>query len=254
MRLTPIHYFPFTVPFALMLLLLLGLLVTLIQFQILVYAYEKLGVHPRYVLGIMIASFLGAAINIPVAELPPKTTVENRVVRLGGFEYVVPLTRTWPGTTIAVNVGGAIVPTVLSIYLIIRNQIFMRALIGTAIVALIVNRMATLVPGVGISVPTLAPPLIAAVVGLFCGGRCAAPLSYIAGCLGTLIGADLLNLGYLQGLDAPVASIGGAGTYDGIFVTGIIAVLLTWSPAPREELDESRATDSVESDRDLWID
>src|SRR5437773_1132936 len=43
---------------------------------------------------------------------------------------------------------------------------------------------------------------------------------------GTLIGADLLNLGQIQGLGAPVASIGGAGTFDGIFITGILAVLL----------------------------
>ena len=41
-----------------------------------------------------------------------------------------------------------------------------------------------------------------------------------------LIGADLLNLGDLQSLGAPVASIGGAGTFDGVFLTGVIAVLL----------------------------
>jgi uncharacterized membrane protein len=42
----------------------------------------------------------------------------------------------------------------------------------------------------------------------------------------TLIGADLLNLDAVRGLGAPVASIGGAGTFDGIFLTGIMAVLL----------------------------
>jgi hypothetical protein len=52
-------------------------------------------------------------------------------------------------------------------------------------------------------------------------------VAYIAGTLGTLIGADLLNLGNIQGLGAPVVSIGAAGTFDGIFVTGIIAVLFT---------------------------
>jgi uncharacterized membrane protein len=41
-----------------------------------------------------------------------------------------------------------------------------------------------------------------------------------------LIGADLLNLRKLQGLGAPIVSIGGAGTFDGIFVTGLMAVLL----------------------------
>jgi len=51
-------------------------------------------------------------------------------------------------------------------------------------------------------------------------------MAYISGTLGTLIGADLINLGKIEGLQAPVASIGGAGTFDGIFFTGILAVLL----------------------------
>jgi uncharacterized membrane protein len=45
--------------------------------------------------------------------------------------------------------------------------------------------------------------------------------------VGCLIGADLLNLHRLAGLGAPIASIGGVGTFDGIFFTGIVAVLLT---------------------------
>jgi uncharacterized membrane protein len=56
--------------------------------------------------------------------------------------------------------------------------------------------------------------------------RFAGPLAYVSGSLGTLIGADLLNLDKLHGLGVPVASIGGAGTFDGIFVTGVLAVLL----------------------------
>ena len=60
--------------------------------------------------------------------------------------------------------------------------------------------------------------------------RQAAPPAYISGSLGTLIGADLLNLDKLQGLGAPVASIGGAGTFDGVFLTGIAAVLIASIP------------------------
>src|SRR5205823_5575342 len=80
--------------------------------------------------------------------------------------------------------------------------------------------------GVGISVPNFLPPLLAAGVALILSRRAAPPLAYIAGSLGTLIGADLLNLHKIQGLGAPVASIGGAGTFDGVFLTGILAVLL----------------------------
>ena len=74
--------------------------------------------------------------------------------------------------------------------------------------------------------PTLVPPFLTAGVALLISREHAPPLAYIAGSLGTLIGADLLNLGRIQGLGAPVASIGGAGTFDGIFLTGIVAVLL----------------------------
>jgi len=63
-------------------------------------------------------------------------------------------------------------------------------------------------------------------VALFLSLRRAAPLAYIGGSMGTLLGADLLNLGRVQHLGAPVASIGGAGTFDGIFVTGVLAVLI----------------------------
>ena len=50
--------------------------------------------------------------------------------------------------------------------------------------------------------------------------------AYVAGVLGTLIGADLSNLHAIPKLGAPVASIGGAGTLDGVFLSGIMAVLL----------------------------
>jgi uncharacterized membrane protein len=73
----------------------------------------------------------------------------------------------------------------------------------------------------------LVPPLLAALLALIISPANAPPVAYISGTLGTLIGADLMNLKKITGLGAPVASIGGAGTFDGIFLTGIIAVLLT---------------------------
>jgi uncharacterized membrane protein len=56
--------------------------------------------------------------------------------------------------------------------------------------------------------------------------RSAHVIAYLSGVLGTLIGADLTNLNKIADLGAPVASIGGAGTFDGVFLTGIVAVLL----------------------------
>ncbi len=81
--------------------------------------------------------------------------------------------------------------------------------------------------GVGIAVPRLLPPLSAALAALLLVPQQAPLAAYVAGTMGTLVGADLLHLGKIRGLATPVASIGGAGTFDGVFLTGIIAVLLS---------------------------
>ncbi|HSB45841.1 MAG TPA: DUF1614 domain-containing protein [Nitrospira sp.] len=127
---------------------------------------------------------------------------------------------------IAVNLGGAVIPAILSIYLIVKNKLYLSSLVAVGIVTIVVHMMSYPVPGVGIAEPFFIPPMIAAIVAIVVSRQHAAQLAYIAGSLGTLIGADLLNLSLIQGLGAPVASIGGAGKFDGIFLTGLIAVVL----------------------------
>ena len=75
------------------------------------------------------------------------------------------------------------------------------------------------------------PVVVTAIVAMILSREEAAPLAYIAGGLGTLIGADLTNLDKVRDLGAPAASIGGAGTFDSIFLTAILAVLLASSYA-----------------------
>jgi uncharacterized membrane protein len=174
----------------------------------------------------VLLSLLGSSVNIPVAQLPPEQMVTHQVVDFFGMRYVVPAVTKYPGTIIAVNLGGAVIPAILSFYLILKHGIYLESLIAVAVVTFVVNLMAHPVPGLGIAVPIFIPPLVTAVVAILVSRRHTAPLAYIAGSLGTLIGADLLNLGKIQGLGAPVASIGGAGKFDGIFLTGLIAVLL----------------------------
>ncbi len=82
------------------------------------------------------------------------------------------------------------------------------------------------VQGVGVQVPGIVPPLLAASIALLVAPHMAAPVAYVSGSLGTLIGADLLNIDKLASLGGGVASIGGAGTFDGVFLSGIVAVLL----------------------------
>lgn len=220
------HYFPLAWPFFLLLALLFFFLVTFVEIGVLEYAYERMGIPPRYVLLVLLLSLIGSAINIPVAQLPAGHMVTERYINAYGIRWVVPFFQTQPGTIVAVNLGGAVIPAILSLYLMVKNNLYVRAALAVAAVAVVTHSLARPVRGVGISVPTFIPPIIAAVVAIVLGWRRAAPLAYIAGSLGTLIGADLLNLGKIRGLGAPVASIGGAGTFDGIFVSGILAVLL----------------------------
>jgi uncharacterized membrane protein len=141
---------------------------------------------------------------------------------------------------VAINVGGAVIPVVLSLYLMVVNRLYGLSLLGIAIVAAIMHSVAQPVPGLGIAMPIFMPPLVTAVVALILSRQYAGPLAYICGSLGTLIGADLLNFNVIQGLGAPVASIGGAGTFDGIFVTGLMAVILaglmTYRDRPRRAI------------------
>jgi uncharacterized membrane protein len=227
MRFSSLHYFPLAWPFLLALALILAFVIGMVEVGLLRYAYERMGVPPRYVFAVLLLSLVGSAINIPVAQLPSEEVASGRLVDFFGIQYVVPVVREWPGTVIAVNVGGALIPVFLSIYLMRKNKLYVRAALAVALVAFVVHMLAYPVRGVGISVPIFIPPAIAALAAIILGWRRAAPLAYIAGSLGTLIGADLMNLGRIQGLGAPVASIGGAGTFDGVFLSGIIAVLLS---------------------------
>ena len=226
MRPSGLHFFPLTLPFVLFLFLLVGLLITMIEIGILGYAYEKMGINRRYVFTLLLLSLLGSYVNIPVATLPAERVVSGQEISFFGMRYVIPLVEQLQRTVIAVNVGGAVIPTLLSLYLLLKNGMVGRSAIGVAIVAAIVHAMAQPVRGMGIAVPTFVPPVVAATTALLLSRHSAPALAYIAGSLGTLIGADLLNLDKIQGLGAPVASIGGAGTFDGIFLTGILAVLL----------------------------
>ena len=222
-----LHYLP-AQPLLVLLLggFILGLLF-LLQIGILNSAYRRLGLEPRVAMLVLLASLVGGYLNIPIARLPEAHVVARTFTDAFGMPYLVPQVVDWPGTILAVNVGGAVIPVLLSIYLIGRNHILATSAVATAVVAVIVHQLASPIPGVGIAVPLVAPPIVAALTAVLLSRQYAAPLAYIGGSLGVLIGADLSNLNQLQTLGAPVASIGGAGTFDGVFLTGIVAVLLS---------------------------
>ncbi|MGA8317671.1 MAG: DUF1614 domain-containing protein [Bradyrhizobium sp.] len=229
-----VHYLPLTPAlFSILVLLFVGLII-LIQLRILRYAYMKLGVGPGTALLLLFGSLIGSYFNIPVTILPGEMVKSGEVVDFFGMQYVVPAVQQWPGTVLAVNVGGAVIPTLMSSYLMLRYQLWGKATIAVVVIAFIIHSMATPVHGLGIAVPVFAPVVATAILAFILSREYAAPLAYIGGSMGTLIGADLTNLDKITGLGAPVASIGGAGTFDGIFLAGILAVLLAGIVSPSQ--------------------
>jgi uncharacterized membrane protein len=226
MYISPLHYLPVSFPFFSALAGALAILWVLLEIGAFGYTYTRLGLNPRMALLVLLVSLIGSYINIPVAELPEQQIAAGRLVDYFGIEYVVPVVESWPGTVIAVNVGGAVIPAVVSALLLVRYNLWVQGVLAVFCVAIVSHLLARPIYGLGIAVPIFVPALATAVTAILLSRRYAPALAYIAGSCGTLVGADLLNLGKLQGLGAPVASIGGAGTFDGIFLTGVLAVLI----------------------------
>jgi uncharacterized membrane protein len=225
-----VFFAPFLFFYAILFFVLLAFFFVLVEIHVINYAFMMIGLPPEAAFAALLASLIGSYINIPITRIASSNSHPATVISNFGVRYQVPPGYVPGSTIVAVNVGGAIVPVLISMYLLAHwPGIVLPALIGIAIVSAIVHRFARPVPGLGIATPMLIPPIVAALCGYFLGGGSdyhRDAVAFISGVMGTLIGADLLNLGRLSDLGAPVASIGGAGTFDGIFLTGIVAVLL----------------------------
>ncbi len=202
-------------------------LATFIQFGVVSIAFEKLGLSQDSAYLLLLLTLAGSMINLPLfsvaAQAPATEAPHQRLSRLLGLPQAPFLGR----TLIAVNVGGALVPVAFSLYLLHHHALATTAVTtAVAIVAAISYLTSAPIPGVGIGMPILVAPLAAALTAELLAPEQAAALAYIAGALGVLVGADLMRLSEVKKLGAPVASIGGAGTFDGIFLSGLIAVLL----------------------------
>jgi len=216
-------------PLYLLLFLVLGVfLATIVQLQLLGIAFEKLGMSPHGALLLMLGILLGSGINIPLARIA--TTAE--------MPADLPLPRRgrlWPPadlsqsgyTIIAVNLGGCLIPVGVAFYLLFRQLVtpadLLPALLVITTVSYVFSRP---VAGIGIAMPFLLAPLVTVATALVLAPENAAPLAFSSGVLGVLLGADILHLREIRRMGVRIASIGGAGTFDGVFLTGIIAVLL----------------------------
>lgn len=232
-------------------LLVLGLVVLAFLWalwftQAITVSFQKLGLSPQAGLLVLLLSLAGGYVNIPISRRQIRRPWPGPWEALWPWALDDPheLSGThwwrWPGLrewllfyqppvvreqVIALNLGGAVVPLLVDLYVLPRAPLLpvVGATVGVAAVCYAVARPAW---PLGIVVPTFVPPLAAALLALLLAPGQAAPVAYIAGTLGTLIGADLLHLPEVRHFDTQLLSIGGAGVHDGIFFAGVIAALL----------------------------
>ncbi|MGD9777962.1 MAG: DUF1614 domain-containing protein [Methanosarcina sp.] len=234
-----IFYMPFSLKFLFLLIIITIFGLGSLFLGVVVSAFMKIGFSAEDTLLILFLSLLGSGINIPLTTLRSDIpVVKENYRKLFGITYRISSTQMVRNETVlAINVGGAVIPVLISAYLLTQfPSSILLAGAGVLIVAAITHSVARPIKGVGIATPALVPPLTSVLTAVLltsaihipgCPAEsCRVIIAYTGGVLGTLIGADLLNLGKIKNLGAPIASIGGAGTFDGIFLSGFIALLL----------------------------
>lgn len=217
---------PVTPARLLIFIVILVILLLLLQIGLYSVVLEKLGLAPHSAMMLLIFTLIGSGINLPVTEIDIPPDVEPHPNIFSPWLPLRQLHKTGK-TIIAVNVGGALIPALFSLYLISITPLNLLQIIAAiGIVTMICYLVSRPVKGLGIGMPIFIAPFTAAITAILISPQNSAPLAYICGTMGVLIGADILRIKDIPQLGAPIASIGGAGTFDGIFLTGIVAVLL----------------------------
>ena len=212
-------FFPIGCLILALFILFLPILFFLAFFHIISFGFEKLGFSPEATLLILFLILIGSGVNIPLTK--KKRIYVEKSYFFGLFKKPEIESR---GVTL--NLGGAIIPILLSAFFLTKIPLE-PVLIATILMIIVSYSLARIIPGRGIALPAFIPPIFSALFALILAPGFPAPTAFISGVLGTLIGADILNLKKIQKTSPGILSIGGAGVFDGIFLVGIVSVFLT---------------------------
>lgn len=215
--------------------MLLMCLLPMVFYDVARTALERLGLSPGSAALAVIGIFIGSLVNIPVYELR-KDELQPEIP-FGPFGVAMQRTyrRVQSRTIIAVNLGGCVIPVLLATVQALRlmqvgEGAWLTALLVSGVSIAVCWRTARPMEGIGILMPGFIPPLVSVLTTwLLLPNAPAAQrvaTAFIAGVAGPVIGADLLHLRDMARTPVAMMSIGGAGTFDGIVLSGILAVLL----------------------------
>ena len=194
-------------------------------------ALAQLGFGPGSALLLLAAMIVGGTINLPLYTVEREELVPVETLGLFGFGPVLVRHRCDRARTIvAVNVGGCVVPVLIALYqirdLAAQPGGIAAVALATAVNVLVCHATARPVPGLGILLPVLVSPVASVLLAWLLAPQEPVAVAFVAGVLGPLIGADLLNLPRAKRLATGVMSIGGAGTFDAIVLSGVLAAVL----------------------------
>jgi len=223
--------------FLLLAVLLLLFLIPLFLLEVAQAALVKLHLSPAAAMLVILAIFLGSVVNLPVHVVQRRIEQplpENSVYRLMGWVPIVP--RQAMRTIVAVNLGGCVIPVGLAVFEVLLVLSAAPQAAGALVVTVLVNTavcysVARPINGIGIAMPAFTSPAVSVLVTWLLlmpdeYSMIRAPVAFVAGVAGPLVGADLLHLRDIDKVSAPLISIGGAGTFDGIVLSGLLAAFL----------------------------
>jgi uncharacterized membrane protein len=212
-------FFPVGCLILVLFVLFLPFLFLLLFFHVITFGFEQLGFSPEATILILALILFGSMINIPITKRKMM-----RVERPSFFGFFKKHSLEYQG--ISVNLGGAVIPVLISLFFLAKIPL-RPTLIAIGLMTLVSYGLARIIPGRGIVIPAFIPPIFSALFAFVLVPEFAASVSFVSGVLGILIGGDILNLRKARKVSPGMLSIGGAGVFDGIFLVGIVSVLLT---------------------------
>ena len=219
-------------------ILLAGLVILILPLLILGMvgaAFTRLGFSWIAALAVILLILFGSFVNIPVYRLRRDVIRVNHgdaSVYGAGVLQVPP--HVWE-TIISLNLGGAVIPVCVSLYLLYRatliagTSLFVPVCGSVTLVAIITFISSRPLTGVGIRVPLIIPGLTALLTGMLIAGGVgltAAVIAFVGGTTGTLLGGNIAHLFRIKDLEVPDVNIGGAGTFGAVFICCILPTLI----------------------------
>jgi uncharacterized membrane protein len=218
-----------------LLILLIIVMVPLLFLGMIGAAFTRLGLSWISALAVVLLIILGSTVNIPVY------TVKREMIRMdhGGVSLDDPF-NAWPrgdawDTVISVNLGGAVIPVCLALYVLFISFPLIAAPLplllvpGIIAVSLVTCASTRALPGIGLQVPLLIPALSALLIGLVVTGSPGLTASVVAmasGIFGVLVGGNLAQYKKIRDLGVPAVSIGGSGTFGAMLFCCILPALV----------------------------